>query len=228
MCFPPQPRCGPSRGSRTRQRSAVVRRRIKASLYEMRLFVDEPLVLLRAQKQLIISNLRYLGLMLRPGDSDFRAHVSSDGSVGRHVRVSSSSPGRVRAAHGVRAARDRPARCTPRDRSVARRRRRNPSWSAFPASNASAGASGLPAPGRQALRVSLHGSGLRKVAADRRRVRLAFAAARPFAYGRGSWTRPRSAYRAGAVERIEIAYPAAALTFAASRSIGSPGICSTH
>lgn len=43
-----------------------VRRRIKASLYEMRLFVDEPRVLLRAQKQLIAANLRYLGLMLRP------------------------------------------------------------------------------------------------------------------------------------------------------------------
>src|SRR3954454_19288833 len=43
-----------------------VRRQMKASLYEMRLYVDEPLVLLRAQKQLIVSNIRYLGMMLRP------------------------------------------------------------------------------------------------------------------------------------------------------------------
>src|SRR4051812_48790105 len=43
-----------------------VRRQIKASLYEMRLFVDEPLVLLRAQKQLIVSNLRYVVMILRP------------------------------------------------------------------------------------------------------------------------------------------------------------------
>src|SRR3954470_10030265 len=43
-----------------------VRRQMKASLYEMRLFIDEPRVLLRAQKQLIVSNIRYLGMMLRP------------------------------------------------------------------------------------------------------------------------------------------------------------------
>jgi len=42
------------------------RRQMKASLYEIRLFVDEPMVLLRAQKQLIVANLRYLGLILRP------------------------------------------------------------------------------------------------------------------------------------------------------------------
>src|SRR5437879_5330742 len=44
----------------------LVRRQMKASLYEMRLFIDEPRVLLRAQKQLIVSNIRYLGMMLRP------------------------------------------------------------------------------------------------------------------------------------------------------------------
>lgn len=43
-----------------------IKRQIKASLYEMRLFVDEPMVLLRAQKHLVTANLRYLGLMLRP------------------------------------------------------------------------------------------------------------------------------------------------------------------
>lgn len=44
----------------------ATRREVKAWLYEMRLFVDEPAVLLRAQKRLFVSNLRYLGLMLRP------------------------------------------------------------------------------------------------------------------------------------------------------------------
>src|SRR5438309_3296977 len=43
-----------------------VRGQMKASLYEMRLFIDEPRVLLRAQRQLIVSNIRYLGMMLRP------------------------------------------------------------------------------------------------------------------------------------------------------------------
>lgn len=47
-------------------KTRVVKRRIKASLYEMRLFVDEPIVLLRAQRQLFTANLRYLGLMARP------------------------------------------------------------------------------------------------------------------------------------------------------------------
>ncbi len=44
----------------------AARRRIKASLYELRLFVDEPAVLLRAQGRLLRSNLRYLRLMLPP------------------------------------------------------------------------------------------------------------------------------------------------------------------
>ena len=44
----------------------AARRQIKASLYELRLFVDEPAVLLRAQRRLVTSNLRYLALMLRP------------------------------------------------------------------------------------------------------------------------------------------------------------------
>ena len=44
----------------------AAKRQIKASLYEMRLFVDEPGVLLRAQKRLLGANLRYLVLMLPP------------------------------------------------------------------------------------------------------------------------------------------------------------------
>jgi hypothetical protein len=44
----------------------TAKRQIKASLYEMRLFLDEPAVLLRAQKRLLTANLRYLGMMLLP------------------------------------------------------------------------------------------------------------------------------------------------------------------
>jgi len=44
----------------------AAQRQIKASLYELRLFVDEPAVLLRAQRRLVTSNLRYIALMLRP------------------------------------------------------------------------------------------------------------------------------------------------------------------
>ncbi len=47
-------------------RVRTARRQILASLYEMRLFVDEPAVVLRAQGRLLGSNLRYLGLMVRP------------------------------------------------------------------------------------------------------------------------------------------------------------------
>lgn len=42
------------------------RKPMRASLYELRLFADEPWLIWRAQKQLLAANLRYLGLMLRP------------------------------------------------------------------------------------------------------------------------------------------------------------------
>lgn len=42
------------------------KRRLKASLYELRLFADEPGLIFRAQRQLLTGNLRYMALMLRP------------------------------------------------------------------------------------------------------------------------------------------------------------------
>lgn len=42
------------------------RNRLKASLFEMRLFGDEPALLFRAQKNLLIGNFRLLALTLRP------------------------------------------------------------------------------------------------------------------------------------------------------------------
>ena len=43
-----------------------IKRRVRAGLLELRVFVDEPAVSLRAQKTLLAANLRYLGLALRP------------------------------------------------------------------------------------------------------------------------------------------------------------------
>lgn len=44
----------------------AARRRIQAGLYELRLFVDEPRLVWRAQAMLLWDNLRYLALMLVP------------------------------------------------------------------------------------------------------------------------------------------------------------------
>ena len=45
---------------------ALAKRKIRASLYEFRLFGDEPRLVFRAQGQLLLWNLRYLGLILKP------------------------------------------------------------------------------------------------------------------------------------------------------------------
>lgn len=44
----------------------AAKNRLKASLYEMRLFGDEPALVWRAQKDLLAGNLRLIGLTLRP------------------------------------------------------------------------------------------------------------------------------------------------------------------
>ncbi len=44
----------------------LTKRRLRAHLYELRLFADEPALMWRAQRQLLRYNLRYLRLMLRP------------------------------------------------------------------------------------------------------------------------------------------------------------------
>lgn len=43
-----------------------IRRQLQACLYELRLFVDEPALVWKAQLRLLWLNVRYLGLMLRP------------------------------------------------------------------------------------------------------------------------------------------------------------------
>src|SRR4249919_1045298 len=48
------------------KRMKQVKRRVQAGLLELRVFVDEPSISLRAQRGLIAANLRYLGLALRP------------------------------------------------------------------------------------------------------------------------------------------------------------------
>lgn len=44
----------------------VAKRKIRAALYAFRLFGDEPRLVFRAQRQLLLWNARYLGLMLKP------------------------------------------------------------------------------------------------------------------------------------------------------------------
>jgi hypothetical protein len=43
-----------------------IRRQLQACLYELRLFVDEPAIVWKAQMRLLWLNVRYLALMLRP------------------------------------------------------------------------------------------------------------------------------------------------------------------
>lgn len=45
---------------------ALAKRKIRAALYEFRLFGDEPRLVFRAQGQLLLWNARYLGLILKP------------------------------------------------------------------------------------------------------------------------------------------------------------------
>src|SRR5580693_4532442 len=49
-----------------RKRTETAKRKLWAHLYAFRLFADEPALILRAQKQLLIWNGRYLALVLRP------------------------------------------------------------------------------------------------------------------------------------------------------------------
>ena len=48
------------------KRMKQVKRRVQAGLLELRVFVDEPAISLRAQRDLIRANLQYLALALRP------------------------------------------------------------------------------------------------------------------------------------------------------------------
>src|SRR5437016_5530087 len=48
------------------KRMKQVKRRVYASLLELRVFSDEPAISWRAQKTLFAQNLRYMGLALKP------------------------------------------------------------------------------------------------------------------------------------------------------------------
>jgi len=48
------------------EQTALAKRKVLANLYAFRLFADEPALIFRAQKQLLIWNARYLAAMLRP------------------------------------------------------------------------------------------------------------------------------------------------------------------
>jgi hypothetical protein len=53
---------------RTSNQAAIrkVKRELRAYLYEMQLFTDEPLLILKAQRGLLAANVRYIGMMLIP------------------------------------------------------------------------------------------------------------------------------------------------------------------
>jgi hypothetical protein len=48
------------------EQAALAKRKIRANLYAFRLYADEPALIFRAQKQLLLWNARYLASMLRP------------------------------------------------------------------------------------------------------------------------------------------------------------------
>jgi hypothetical protein len=48
------------------EHAALAKRKIRANLYAFRLYADEPALIFRAQKQLLLWNARYLASMLRP------------------------------------------------------------------------------------------------------------------------------------------------------------------
>ena len=48
------------------EQTALAKRKVLANLYAFRLYADEPALIFRAQKQLLIWNARYLAAMLRP------------------------------------------------------------------------------------------------------------------------------------------------------------------
>ncbi len=48
------------------EKIAEAKHRLRAHLYELRLFADDPVLMWRAQRRLLAWNLRYLGLMLPP------------------------------------------------------------------------------------------------------------------------------------------------------------------
>ncbi len=54
--------------ARTSDQAAIriTKKRLQARLLEMRLYADDPRVVLRAQRALLTENLRYFGLMVRP------------------------------------------------------------------------------------------------------------------------------------------------------------------
>jgi uncharacterized membrane protein (DUF106 family) len=54
------------RKTSNQERMKAVKRRVYASLLELRVYADEPAVTWRAQKSLFSANLRYMGLALRP------------------------------------------------------------------------------------------------------------------------------------------------------------------
>jgi hypothetical protein len=50
----------------SQEQVALAKRKVWANLYAFRLYADEPALIFRAQKQLLLWNARYLALMLRP------------------------------------------------------------------------------------------------------------------------------------------------------------------
>jgi hypothetical protein len=76
-------------------RIEIAKRKLRANLYAFRLFVDEPSLILRAQKQLLIWNGRYLALVLFPaiviGIPTFFLLMQLDAVYGRRALAAGES-----------------------------------------------------------------------------------------------------------------------------------------
>ena len=77
------------------KRIEIAKRKLRAHLYAFRLFVDEPALIFRAQKQLLIWNARYLALMLVPaiviGIPTFVLLIELDAVYGRRTLAAGES-----------------------------------------------------------------------------------------------------------------------------------------
>ena len=189
---------------------AAIRRakaRLQAHLYELRLFADEPSLIWRAQKGLLLSNARYLGLMLKPAVvltiPMIPLLVQLDSFYGRAplvvgepaivsvtlkspIPLDSPAPG-LQTPPGIRV--ETPAVRVLRDRQIL--------WRIRPGQEASG-----------AIRVVLPGALLEKTVAAGTGFRY-LSAARTASLGGLFWSPREKLLPAGSVERIEVRYPPA-------------------
>ena len=184
---------------------AAIRRakaRLQAHLYELRLFADDPSLIWRAQKGLLASNARYLGLMLKPAIvltiPMIPLLVQLDHFYGRAplavgepaivaVTMKDAPPPGLHAPRGIRV--ETPAVRVPRENLIL--------WRIRPRQEV-AGALRFELPGSMLEKTVVSGAGLRYLSPERARSLAAL-----------FWSPREKLLPAGPVERIEVRYPSA-------------------